>query len=282
MWVVGSTGGESSGDYSVRVFDVLKSVLESPPDDKMRQAFPPATLTMMRMDKQGADPPLLPPGQLRPLVRLKAPLSPAGLPRVMRLLLLAPEVLLMSGVPDREDGDEAEREMLRSMDAIRPLVESGSIVLTAMLMRAGEERRPYDGPVDYFHVAGQLRVLRWCPGAVTPVFRHEREREIAEEELGQVPLAAPSRRALGLPKLAALELPILDLQLSDLVAARQNDEAFAEWRQQLGNALEQVELLPDRDGWQSEARGIIADELARMAPQRRHPCNVRARRLGRR
>jgi hypothetical protein len=51
------------------------------------------------------------------------------------------------------------------------------------------------------------------------------------------------------------------LHTQDLVAVRRNSETFAEWRQQLGAALFQVELLPESDEWQRDARAIIADEL---------------------
>jgi hypothetical protein len=61
--------------------------------------------------------------------------------------------------------------------------------------------------------------------------------------------------------LLLLELPALKMHVPDVVAVRQDSEAFAEWRQRLGAALSQVELLPEGDGWQQEARAIIADEL---------------------
>ena len=124
------------------------------------------------------------------------------------------------------------------------------------------------------HWEHQLMAMEHWLHGITPWFLTGRQFEAAQTLIHRVDAGTTDRRVLQLPKLAALELPSLELRSEDLVAVRRNSDAFAEWRQHLGAALSQVELLPDNDAWQREARAIIADELVpyagRVRVQRRH------------
>jgi hypothetical protein len=236
----------------------------------------------------GYSPSQVGPGQLRPYV---PPLDPQTqsweyadiVDRALRLLLYAPEVIideptLWMALPRTDDPHHAPDwlgetgALLRSLDDVWHLVEDGSLLLGQM-----DSHPMWDLPPEAKSLAEgfteaerdhwnyQLMAMEhWLQG-ITPWFLSGRQFEAAQSLVHRVDTGAGDRRVLQLPKLAALELPSLKLRREDLIAVRRSSDAFAEWRQHLGTALSQVELLPDTDAWQREARAIIADELVPYA-----------------
>lgn len=225
------------------------------------------------------EPPPLKRGTLRPYVNLADGGEYADvLDRAVNLLLYAPEVIVWGPVELLEAGglDEA-LNVIPALANAWDLIADGSLILREMgrpLGRPASFGNPdslrLDTPEIYEplgftdrelnHWIDQVTVLEMWQGATTPWFLNERQSLVAVGLMQQASVAA-DRRALQVPKLAALELPDLKMHVHDVVAVRRSSDAFAEWRQRLGEALGQVELLPEGDGWQQEARAIIADEL---------------------
>ena len=228
-----------------------------------------------------SEPPRLNPGRMRPYVPLNLAQTvkyAEVLERALKLLLYAPEVVTAS--PwfsfDPEHMNETN-ETVKSLVSVWDLVTDGSLFLREMPHPLGQYAS-YGNPsslrldtpevVEQFgftpdeedHWVDQAVALELWPRRTTPWFITEHQTRIMED-LVQEATHGIDRRALQLPKLAALELPSLELHTPDLIAVRRSSDTFAAWRQQLGTALSQVELLPDSDAWQREARAIIADEL---------------------
>lgn len=225
------------------------------------------------------EPPPLQRGTLRPYVAVGDASEYADvLDRAVKMLLYTPEVIVWGPLETLDAGglDEAlsvvpalvrvwdliadESLILRELD--RPLGVPASFGNPSSLQLDTPETYEPLGFTDreLNHWLDQITVLELWPGSTTPWFLNERQSLIAADLMQRASFAA-DRRALQVPKLAALELPELKMHVDDVVAVRRNSDAFAEWRQQLGAALSQVELLPEGDGWQHEARAIIEDEL---------------------
>lgn len=225
------------------------------------------------------DPPPLNPGTLRPYVHLTGASEYADiLERAAKMLLYTPEVIVWGPVELLEAGglDEALNIIPALLD-VWELIEDGSLVLRELDRPLGREAsfgNPHSLRLDTLevyeplgftdreldHWIEQVTALELWPGSISPWFLNERQSRVAADLIQRASVVA-DRRALQIPKLAALELPALRMHLPDVVAVRRSSDAFAEWRQQLAAALSQVELLPETDGWQREARSIIADEL---------------------
>ncbi|MGD9959337.1 hypothetical protein [Nocardioides sp.] len=225
------------------------------------------------------EPPPLKRGTLRPYVDLADGGEYADvLDRAVKMLLYAPEVIVWGPVELLEAGglDEALNVIPALVD-VWDLIADGSLLLRELdrpLGRPASFGNPdslrLDTPEVYEplgftdrelnHWIDQVTVLEQWPGCTTPWFLNERQSLVAVDLMKRASVLA-DRRALQVPKLAALELPALKMHVPDVVAVRRSSEAFAEWRQRLGVALSQVELLPEGDGWQLQARAIIADEL---------------------
>jgi hypothetical protein len=118
---------------------------------------------------------------------------------------------------------------------------------------------------EFEHFAYQAMALDYWDGRTSPWLLTNEQTQVAESLFQLAATGGVDRRVLQMPKLAALDLPTLRLHTADLVAVRRNSDTFDEWRQHLGSALAQVELLPESDAWQRDARAIIADQLAPYA-----------------
>lgn len=98
---------------------------------------------------------------------------------------------------------------------------------------------------------------------VHKLFRSTGERAVFEQILGA---AAPyiDSRQVGLSNLAMLSVPSFAPDLKSLVAVRRSSEAFAEWRQLLGNVLSTVEIGPALDD--QRVRQIFATVQDGLSP----------------
>nr|WP_246289731.1 hypothetical protein [Nocardioides marinus] len=110
------------------------------------------------------------------------------------------------------------------------------------------------------HWLDQAVAMELWPQRTTPWFISGRQAS-AMDSLLQSAGRSVDGRGVHLPALAALKLPSMALRTPELIAVRRSSDTFAEWRQQLRTALEQVQLLPESETWQSDARAVIADEL---------------------
>lgn len=218
------------------------------------------------------DPPTLRPGTLRPYVDMAGAVEYSDLlDRAVKMLLYTPEVIVW-GPEELLDahGLEAALDVVPALVAVWDLVEDGSLIVREMGRPLGGPAGRLDTPEVYEplgfsaseldHWLDQATAIEMWPGKITPWFLTERQRQVAADVIQQASVTA-DHRVLAVSKLAALELPALSMHASDLIAVRRNSDAFGEWRQQLQAALSQVELLPDNDQWQREARAIIADAM---------------------
>ena len=64
-----------------------------------------------------------------------------------------------------------------------------------------------------------------------------------------------------LQSLARLSLPGANLPVPSLVTLRTNDALYADFRSKLGNALDEVERLPEGERWLSTATELVSQEL---------------------
>lgn len=238
--------------------------------------------------ESGYSPSQVGPGQLRPYVPPVDPQTQSWeyadiVERALKLLLYAPEVIideptLWMALPRTDDPHRAPDwlddtgALLRSLDDVWHLVEDGSLLLGQMDSHPMWDLSPNAKSLaegfteaESDHWDYQLMAMEHWLHGITPWFLTGRQFEAAQSLVHRVDTGAADRRVLQLPKLAALELPSLELRREDLLAVRRSSDAFAEWRQHLGAALSQVELLPDSDAWQRDARAIIADELVPYA-----------------
>jgi hypothetical protein len=220
-------------------------------------------------------PPELPSGRLRPPVSVPGTPFSIELARALKLLLYAHEVVMEPPAALRGDPFAGLASAFRYLAAIRPLVENGAIVLGDASRQLGSSQSLLESIADTIAAIGpggmktedrseweaQIFMLAAWPGRITPLLRNDVQREAVERLLSEFLSRAADRRALQLPKLAAIELPDLSLHVSDIVTVRNTNEVFADWRHHLGDALAEVELLTDSDAWQQEARAIISDEL---------------------
>lgn len=229
----------------------------------------------------GSEPPPLAPGRLRPYVAMDlARTARYGevLDRALKLLLYAPEVVTdrpwLSVEP--EDQDET-LETITSLVNVWDLVVDGSLHIREMPHPLGQyasygnpDSLRLDTPevVDQFAFTGRERdhwldqavAMELWPRRTTPWFISDRQAS-AMDSLLQSAGRSLDGRGVHLPALAALKLPSMALRTPELIAVRRSSDTFAEWRQQLRTALEQVQLLPESETWQADARAVIADEL---------------------
>lgn len=235
----------------------------------------------------GYNPPLVDPGRLRPYIPPTDPRTGSWeftdvIGRALNLLLYAHEVIIddpaywmgfESGMRASEiDADETTR-VVSSLVGVWDLVEDGSLHMGDMNIHP-----MWDSPLgrdeafalgfteaDFDHWGYQQMALEHWPGGTSPWFLSEQQSRSAENLLKWAGVVGADRRVLQVPKLAALELPSLRLHTQDLVAVRRSSDTFGEWREHLGAALSQVELLPESDRWQRDAHAIIVDELTPYA-----------------
>lgn len=225
-------------------------------------------------------PGLLRPGRLRPYVTPNAMRPgtkyweyPPVVDRALNLLLYAHEVIVdhpsyWASFEPGETDDETTK-VVRSLVDVWDLVDDESL-----LVRDMDTHPMWDAPMtqaevmefglteaEYEHWTHQVMALEYWDNQVTPWLLTNQDARVTEILLERALVSGADRRALQLPKLAALDLPSLSLHTADLVAVRRNSDTFGEWRQHLGAALSQVEQLPESDAWQRDARAIIADEL---------------------
>ena len=81
-----------------------------------------------------------------------------------------------------------------------------------------------------------------------------------------------------MPGLVAAELPFLaGIDPSTVLAIRENEEAFSEWRTELRNAIRIVESLPgDSVTFEAEARDVLTDTLVPRANAVRKAVSISA------
>jgi hypothetical protein len=212
-------------------------------------------------------PPPISAGRLRVEARIEpGPLITQNeLWRGAQMLLYAHEALLV--IPDLEqlfmftfnDAARADlRTALRHLVLIRPLVEQGIVHFadpgelgpSAERVFAAESRLFEDvrtpGALDV-HRSVELAV-RW-PQLVTPLLHSAWAYDRAERILGYLwGQGKPSNRmrAQTASRLAVLRIPCFDEAfLADIVALRQSEEVFYDWRQALERALN---MLPESHG----------------------------------
>jgi len=112
---------------------------------------------------------------------------------------------------------------------------------------------------NYFGMTMRMAMLH-------PDLMHLITRSPSEEVLLKIALANGamlSRRtnALRLSNLARLTLPGLQLPTEELVRVRQDEDNFAAWRDSLGKALDQIDLIAPSDTWDVEAAAVVQEEL---------------------
>lgn len=111
--------------------------------------------------------------------------------------------------------------------------------------------------LDTVNAVDIIEPTRWNPFA-----RNTFEAAVLTAALGDAGSAQADRRQAALTKLASMGVPEMALSIADLVRVRESEEAFANWRESLQRALDQVELMPDTtSSWQKEAREVVAGEL---------------------
>lgn len=103
--------------------------------------------------------------------------------------------------------------------------------------------------------------LTW-PDQIHRLLRSRAEEAVFKFILGQVNPGPQHQSSIGLRKLLELAVPNFLPSAKALVAMRQNDEHFADWRQQLGLALDRVLVNNPADADQMrEARYVMHGEL---------------------
>jgi hypothetical protein len=102
-----------------------------------------------------------------------------------------------------------------------------------------------------------------APDRWNPFARDTLEATLLTAALGDIGSGLlADRRPATLTKIASMGVPKLSLPVADLIKLRESDDSFAEWRQALHSALEQVEMLPDTNlAWQATAREVVVGEL---------------------
>jgi hypothetical protein len=111
-------------------------------------------------------------------------------------------------------------------------------------------------------VASQLMTKTAMPNKVNVLGRNEAEMVLFNAFARLSRVHPIDKRGYELAKLTGLRVPLYSLNISELAILRNSESAFAECRESISRALENIESLPDgSEEWREQAREIAAGEL---------------------
>lgn len=118
-------------------------------------------------------------------------------------------------------------------------------------------------------VGGLSAIVAMCmiaasswPGKIHLLARSEAESLLMHAAADLSPAVVGDGRRIAMNKLIGLRMPDYEASLSALIAVRNSESAFAEWRDALRRALNEIQTMPDgSSNWISEAREVVEDGL---------------------
>ena len=130
--------------------------------------------------------------------------------------------------------------------------------------RLTDRPRSYDLGLQVFRAKSalgmSLELAKQNPGIFNMLIESAEEALLLPIGIHRAKLAAPELQALKLAKLAALNLPMLNV--NGIWSVRKSSDEFARWRAALGEAVRDIDFISSDDpGWQSSAKSIISTEL---------------------
>ena len=193
------------------------------------------------------------------------------------ILTESPTIAVPCGLGGPSDRSSLLSELLYLI-AIRPLVEAEVVHFARLKWSSSEFRdpairaslvrltggRPLDPDElgdDWWPVFSMQVFLAKWPGCFTPVLDTQSRWQHFVSSLASSESPLADQRRTRERKLATLRMPRIDGALESIVALRQSEELFAEWREALARALSSVGEPNGQAAWPEQAAAVVRAEL---------------------